>query len=117
MSTPFLTALLPLVGVVIGAGLHYLFSRSGERLKQLEASRSQAYVDYLRCVAQIAKARDDQKTRGELLAALADAKTRVCMYGSIKVIRALADFEKGGSVLTAPDSIQRFLEICHEVRR
>lgn len=33
-----------------------------------------------------------------------------------KVIRTLADFAKGGSVLDSPDSIERFLAICHEVR-
>lgn len=112
------TALLPMVGVIIGAGLQYLFSRSGERRKQLEALRNQAYVDYVRCVAQLANAKkEDASKRAELLAALADAKTRICIYGSSKVIRALADFEKSGSVLSSADSIKRFLEICHEVRR
>lgn len=118
MSTQFLTTLLPMVGVIIGAGLQYFFSRSGERRKHLEALRSQAYVDYMRCVAQLAKVeRGDIKKRAELLAEAADAKTRICMYGSTKVIRTLADFEKGGSVLNSPDSLERFLEICHEVRR
>src|ERR1700694_1908757 len=119
MSTQSLTillSLLSLVGVIIGAGLHYFFAKSGERHKHLEALRSQAYVDYMRCVAQFAKVeRGDIKKRAELLAEAADAKTRICMYGSTKVIRALAGFEKGGSVLDTPDSIERFLEICHEV--
>jgi hypothetical protein len=38
------------------------------------------------------------------------------MYGSTKVVRALADFEKGGSVLDTDDSLERFLEICQEIR-
>lgn len=93
----FLTTLLPLIGVIIGASLQYLFSRSGERRKQLEASRGQAYVDYLRSVAQIAQvARSDSKKRSELLAAAADAKTRICVYGGASVITKLAAFEKGG---------------------
>jgi hypothetical protein len=113
-----LTALLPMLGVIIGAGLQYFFSRSGERRKHLEALKSQAYVDYMRCVAQLAKVeRGDIKKFSELSAETADAKTRVCMYGSTKVIRTLADFAKGGSVLDSPDSFERFLEICHEVRR
>jgi Na+-transporting NADH:ubiquinone oxidoreductase subunit NqrC len=58
MSTQTLTillSLLSLVGVVIGAGLHYVFAKSGERQKHLDALRSQAYVDYMRCVAQLAR--------------------------------------------------------------
>jgi hypothetical protein len=72
----------------------------------------------MRCVAELAKVnRSDTKKFAELSAAAADAKTRICMYGSTKVIRTLADFAKAGSVLDTPDSIERFLEICHEVRR
>lgn len=114
----FRTALLPVIGVIVGASLQYFFSKSGEKRKQLEASRSQAYVDYLRSVAQIAKVgRSDSKKRSELLAAAADAKTRICVYGAAGVIVALAAFEKGGPVLDSPDSTARFLELCNEMRR
>ena len=114
----FLTALLPVIGVIIGASLQYFFSKSGEKRKQLEASRNEAYVDYLRSVAQIAKVeRSDSKNRSELLAAVADAKTRMCVYGAAGVIVALAAFEKGGPVLDSPDSKARFLVLCNEMRR
>jgi hypothetical protein len=114
----FLTTLLPVIGVIIGVSLQYLFSKSGERRKQLEASRSEAYVDYLRCVAQIAKVgRGDSKKRSEVLAAAADAKTRICVYGGTSVITSLAAFENGGPVLDSPDSRARFLELSNEMRR
>ena len=115
----FLTAILPVIGVIIGASLQYYFSKSGERRKQLEGVRSQAYVDYLRSVAQIAqlsKGGDLQK-RNEMLAALADAKTRICVYGAASVIKALAAFEKDGAVLNSPDSMERFLSLCREMRQ
>ena len=116
--TIILTALFSVIGVIIGASLQYFFSKSGEKQKQLETSRSQAYVDYLRSVAQIAKVgRSDTKKRNELLAAAADAKTRICVYGAASVIVALAAFEKGGPVLDSPDSTARFLELCNEMRR
>lgn len=35
----FLTALLPLLGVIVGASLQFYFSKSGERRKQLDASK------------------------------------------------------------------------------
>ncbi len=77
----FLTALLTLLSVVVGASLQYVLSKSGERRKQLEALRSQAYVDYLRAVAQAKYAGADQSKRSEILAAAADAKARLCVYG------------------------------------
>jgi len=113
-----LTALLPVLGVVIGASLQFFFSRFGERRKQLEILRSQAYVDYLRSVAQIAQIdRADHKKRVEFLAAAADAKTRICVYGSAKVVDALAAFEKGGPALDSSDSLARFLVMCNEMRQ
>jgi hypothetical protein len=44
------TAILPLAGVIVGAGLQYYFSRSAESRKQQIALRIQAYIDYVRCV-------------------------------------------------------------------
>src|SRR4051794_7300139 len=94
-----LTTLLPVLGVIIGASLQYFFSKSGEKRKQLEALKTQAYVDYLRSVAQVAQLeRGASSKRAEALAASADAKTRICIYGSAKVIDALASFEKAGPV-------------------
>ncbi len=112
------TALLAVISVIIGASLQYFFSKSGERRKQLEALRNQAYVDYLRSIAQITKVgRNDSKKRSDLLTAAADAKTRICVYGAASVIGSLATFEKGGPVLDSPDSIARFLKLCNEIRR
>ncbi len=68
MMSTFLTALLPLLGVTIGATLQYWFSRSTEATKQLQALRNQAYVDYLRAVAQSAHSTSpDDLTQARLL--------------------------------------------------
>lgn len=74
-------------------------------------------MDYLRSVAQIAKAGTESEERSKLLASAADAKTRICIYGSANVIKALAEFEKGGPVLDSRDSMTSFLELCSEMRR
>jgi hypothetical protein len=50
------SAVLPLLGVVIGATLQYWTSRSAEARKQLQLLRSQSYVDYLRAVTKAAHA-------------------------------------------------------------
>jgi hypothetical protein len=112
-----LTAFLPVIGILIGASLQYFLSKSSDRRKQLEILKNQAYVDYLRSVAQIALlGRSNSNKRDELLAALADAKARICVYGSAKVIEALASFERGGAVLDSHDSIEKFLTLCNEMR-
>lgn len=112
-----LTLLLPVIGIIVGASLQYFFSKSGERRKQLEALKTQAYVDYLRSAAQIGHlGRSDSSKRIEIMAALADAKTRICIYGSAKVIAALASFEKAGPDLNSLNSREKFLAVCIEMR-
>lgn len=89
----YLTAILPLVGVLIGAGLHYVFGRTLERSKQLTLEKGKAYADYFRSFSQAAKVGSTK----EVLSATIDAKTRICLYGSLEVIKKLAEFERGGA--------------------
>jgi hypothetical protein len=51
-----ITAVLPMLGVVVGALLQYRLSRASERRKQSESLRDQAYADYLRAVAELGSA-------------------------------------------------------------
>lgn len=75
-------------------------------------------MDYLRFVAQIAKSgKADLNKRNELLAGLADAKARICVYGSAKVIEALAAFERDGPVLDTDSSTANFLDLCDKIRQ
>jgi hypothetical protein len=91
------TATLPLFGVALGAALQFWFTRSSERDKHTESLRAQAYVDYLRAAAAAAHARagDGSKARHDA----ADAKARIAVYGSEKVIAALARFEESGPIV------------------
>jgi hypothetical protein len=88
-----LTAMLPLLGVLVGAGLQYVFGRSLDVRRQVEASKAQAYSDYLQTFANIATTGRSK----DALAKLADAKTRICVYGSPTVLKLLADFERAGA--------------------
>jgi hypothetical protein len=114
---PIITAVLPLVGVMIGAGLQYLFSRSAEVRKQLAALRTEAYTDYLRCVAESAKIGRDANRRGELLSQAADAKARIAIYGSAQVLAALAAFETNSPVIDSPEAAKRFLAVVYAIRQ
>ena len=103
------TAILPLVGILVGAILHHWFSRAAETSKQVSLLRSAAYVDYLRAVARLAHSSTSEERSTALLGA-SDAKARIAIYGTTPVVRALARFEEGGPVLDNADSMQRFVE-------
>ncbi len=114
-ASSVLTAALPLFGVGVGAILQYLFTRSAEVRKQAYSLRQQAYVDYLRALAQAGHASGSEDLgKARLLAA--DAKTRIVVYGDRAVLEALASFEEAGPSLTNPQSIQCFLKLALTMR-
>lgn len=112
-----ITGTLPLVGVAIGAGLQYYFSRASEERKQKDLLRTQAYIDYLSSVSKFAQAaKTNPNERYQLLAEAADAKTRICIYGSEEIIGLLANFERQGANLSTNESMQTFMSICSQMR-
>lgn len=108
-------AVLPVAGVVLGAFLQYWFSRTADRDRHVENLRAEAYADYLRAVAASAYLRSDE----DLVAALrsaANAKTRIVVYGSSKVVSALARFEKVGASLGSDTSVTVFISLVSAMR-
>jgi len=91
-------AILPLVGVVLGAALHFWFSRAAARMQHADTLQSQAYADYLRAVTAIAH-QSSETDLSDGLRNLADAKARIAIYGSKEAIKALSEFEEAGAVL------------------
>lgn len=117
-SSSLLTGILSLTGVAIGASLQYYFSRSSEHRKQLTLLKTQAYVDYLGSVAKFAQAaKTNPNERHKLFAEAADAKTRICIYGSKEAIALLADFERQGANLASEESIRIFMRLCSQMRK
>ena len=90
-------AALSLVGVLIGATLQFAFGQRLEARKQLSAQKAQAYIDFFRAVA---ASRHDRSN--EQLTLAADAKTRICIYGSTPVVQKLGDFERAGATAASP---------------
>lgn len=112
-----LAVALPLVGIVVGAILQYFFSHFTERRKELRKLRSEAYVDYLRSVSESPRLpAGDATALREFLVKLTEAKTRLCVYGSAKVIDALADIEAGGAKIATPEQVALFLRIVQVMR-
>jgi hypothetical protein len=111
-----LTAILPplgvLLGVTLGAALQYYFGRTLEGRKQLALQRAQAYVDYFKAVALVAQHGGGK----DHLAMVADAKVRVCIYGSPTVIRCLSAFESAGAVINTTDGAAAIMELLRAMR-
>jgi hypothetical protein len=110
------TALLPLIGVVVGAAMQYWFSRAAEAKKQIQLLQTQAYVDFLRAVTKSAHATSPETVRSARADA-ADAKARVAVYGTSEVIDALARFEEEGAVLDNPKTKATFVGLVGAMRQ
>lgn len=109
------TAVLSLIGVVVGATMQYWLSRSAESRKQLQLLKSQSHVDYLRAVTKAAHAASPDAMRSARAEA-ADAKARIAVYGSSSVIAALARFEQAGAVLESPKALEAFVAVVGAMR-
>ena len=112
-----LAPILALFGVIAGASLQYLYNRTAEHRKHITALRTAAYVDYLQAVALLGRNRpatSEKFTDAQTLAA--NAKTRICIYGSDAVVRQLALFDSDGAVLNNPKAINHFLRLCSLMR-
>jgi hypothetical protein len=106
---------LPLVGVVLGAGLQFLLSRAATREQHAATLRSQAYADYLRAVAASRHLRSDDDLRDANRDA-ADAKARIAVYGSSDVVNALSRFEESGAVLSNAAASRAFVSLVAAMR-
>jgi len=108
-----LIAALPLAGVLIGAGLQYVFGRTLEARKQTQTQKAQAYADFFKAVSALAQHGPSK----ESLSQAADAKTRICIYAPKQVISALALFERAGPRLDNPTSREALLQALGHMRR
>lgn len=108
-------AILPLLGVVLGAALQFWLSRASEEKTRNETLRAQAYADYLRAVALSAHLRSDEDLRDAHLNA-ADAKARIAVYGTVPVLEALAEFEEAGATVSDTRSRTAFVALVVAMR-
>jgi len=110
------TALLPLIGVVVGATMQYWLSRAAESRKQLQLLQTQSYVDYLKAVTKAAHANSPDSLRSAQADA-ADAKARLAVYGGAHVIAVLARFEETGAVLNNSEAYAAFVALVGAMRQ
>src|SRR5258706_14489797 len=94
-----------IIGLVIGSVLQRRLQKTSEMFKVQQSLKIQAYVDFLRSVANIAIAKQRKEND---FALLADAKARITIYGSQVVIEALANWARGGEALDNPERTRKF---------
>ena len=80
--------------------------------------RLKAYGDFLQAASRLVAARRLGKKNDELeeLAALNDAKARICVCAEAAVVEALADFWLAGGTLEREQEILAFKRLCVEMR-
>ncbi|WP_248465383.1 hypothetical protein [Pectobacterium versatile] len=114
---------LPFAGVVIGAFLQYVFTRQIEYKRALRDMKTKSYMDYLKGVCEQAQALNipDKKIaderRSEAFIKVADAKARICLYGSKRVIEAFAEFERLGASMATKPQRDAFISMTVEMRK
>jgi hypothetical protein len=110
-------ALFSLLGVVVGGFLQFFLSRYLESLRAHRDSRTKAYTDYLHCVSEHANPDQMQSSDGhDLGARTADAKCRICLYGSPEVVAAFAQFERLGATMNSPEQRATFTRMVAIMR-
>jgi hypothetical protein len=117
---------MPIVSAAIAAVVSVLvvfLTRRSETLKQLQSVKAAAYVDFIRGVAGLAilqresiKSSDLMRMELEKDMLVADAKARIAIYGTERVVSSMARFLRGGAVLDSQERTGSFVAICQEMR-
>jgi len=110
-------AIFSFIGIVIGAALQYVFTRHLDNLRVRRDARTKAYTDYLRCVSEHANPDQMRSSDGhDLGARTADAKCRICLYGSSQVVAAFAQFERLGATMNSQQQQAAFTQMVTIMR-
>ncbi|MBI3771918.1 MAG: hypothetical protein HY272_04365 [Gammaproteobacteria bacterium] len=81
-------------------------------------SKTNAYVDYLECISQSVHVdRSNKSELARLFSRAANAKSRICVYGSKEVILALARFEEAGANMSSKENSEIFVKLCSSMRK
>jgi hypothetical protein len=114
----YLTIIISLLSVAVGAGLQFIFTRMNFMHQKLMERESQAYVDYLKAVALLAKAHylKDEKISFEATTAVIDAKSRICVFGHDEVANALSKSEKLGANLVNDEQRKSYVSLVQNMR-
>jgi hypothetical protein len=113
-------ALVSLIGIITGALLQYFFTSHLENQRHYRDLRTKAYMDYLKVISENAQENrsgsPNPANLHELSIRVTDAKARICLYGSKKVIRAFAVFDKLGAKVITDEQRKAIIEMLLAMR-
>lgn len=99
------------------AYINYRLNRRIDKKSKKTDMRAQSYIDFVNSVSRLAQiSKGNMTNRREILMRLADAKTRIAIYGDRSVIKALASFDKNFQKLESKESHDAFMKIIYEMR-
>jgi len=116
--SPVITIILSLLSSILAAFLtHYLTLRR-KKYDELSEFRIKAYVDFINAVTKLVTARRKGNIEDEVneLAALNDAKTRICICAETKIVKELKEFWEYGGTLERECEVQAFTRLCLHIR-
>lgn len=118
LSHVVVAAVASVLAAVISAYLTHWFTVRREREKAVTEYRLKAYSDLLNGASRLATARRLGRTSDDEaeLAALNDAKTRICVAAPIEVVKALGEFWLQGGTLELEHEILAFTRLCTSIR-
>lgn len=118
METPIIVAFVGILGILAGASLQFYFGKRIETSKQFKLLQTQAYVDFLKGVAGVAKAQEfgDKEKELEYVILVADSKTRISVYGSPTVAKKLAEFFREYSETISENGAKSYAKLIQEMR-
>jgi len=107
-----------IIGALLGAAAAYVFGLRIESRKNYSRLRTDAYIDFIKSVAGIAIAQrnTDAAKEAEATASLADAKTRIAIYGSPEAATALATFFRQHGTLDTTAALSSFVNLVSLMR-
>ncbi|MDO8990235.1 MAG: hypothetical protein Q7U91_11460 [Sideroxyarcus sp.] len=107
-----------LIGIVAGGSLQYFFTRHLDSQKYHRELRTKSYTDYLKSVSDQANLGVQPKSPElrEMFAKTADAKARICLYGSSAAIGAFAEFERLGATMNTAEQRAAFTRMVAVMR-
>lgn len=113
------TALFSILGLIVGATLQYVFTRHIENQRHIRDLRAKAYMDFLKAVCELAnyQPKSNISKRAAIAERTADAKARICLYGSADVIQAYSKWEQLAPQMASEDQQTAFINMVKFMRR
>lgn len=108
------TALTALAGVILGALLQSFLQLRKDRITQKQTLKIKAYTDYMQAAAVLSN--PDITKHAEARTLLTDARLRILLYGSPKVIESVAAFDRTGADLRSHEGMITFVPVIYSMR-